>query len=227
MNFKNEGGRGVDRKAFAFSFTKAVGDDGAIEGYASTFGNVDQGEDIVAAGAFSAWVNQNGGKLVPMLYGHRTDKVCGVWTTFKEDSKGLFVTGKITLASPTGAEVHALAKDGAIGGLSIGYRTRSANYDQVTGIRTLLVLDLKEVSLTAFPMNEEATILRVKSDELTPRYVEAALRDAGLSRSEAKAIVAGGFKALPLRDAGGTEVMVDALASLREMRADFKPAART
>lgn len=217
MNFKNGAALGVERKGFALDI-KTISDDGLLEGYGSTFGNVDQGEDIVAPGAFTAWINTNAGKSLPMLFGHRTDRIAGVWTSFSEDSKGLFCRGQIIKAAPTGAEVYALAKAGAVTGLSIGYRTRDASMDHVTGVRTLKVVDLKEISMTAFPMNEEAQITRVKSEDLTARYAEKALRDAGFSRTEAKAIIAAGFKTMPLRDAGGDEAMNGLLADLRNAR---------
>lgn len=219
MKFKSEAAAGIERKGFAFEF-KAVGDDGVIEGYASTFGNVDQGGDIVAPGAFAAWINANSGKSIPMLRSHKTDAIAGVWTSFQEDSKGLFCRGQIVRDSIMGADTYALAKAGAIKGLSIGYRTRDYSIDQVSGIRTLKVLSLHEISMTAFPMNEEAEVTRVKSEDLTARYAEKCLRDAGFSRNEAKAIVASGFKTMPLRDAGGDDVaMTNLLADLRSARA--------
>ena len=50
--------------------------------------------------------------------------------------------------------------------MSIGYGTKDSSIDQVkTGIRQLKELDLWEVSLVTFPMNEAAGITRVKSAE--------------------------------------------------------------
>jgi HK97 family phage prohead protease len=151
----------MKRLGFAVAF-KTVDNDGSISGYASTFGNVDQGGDIVAPGAFKAWIAANGRETLPMLFGHDANRIAGVWRWFHEDAKGLHVRGQVIRAASTGHEVYALAKAGAIKGLSIGYKTRQASRNATTGIRTLLAVDLKEVSVTAFPMNEEARITRVK-----------------------------------------------------------------
>jgi hypothetical protein len=56
-------------------------------------------------------------------------------------------------------------------------------------------VDLFEVSLVTFPMNDLAVVTDVKSIR-TIRDFEKALRDAGFSQREAKAIAADGFKGL-------------------------------
>jgi hypothetical protein len=73
----------VHRSGLSF---KAVGDDGTIEGYRSTFGNIDQGEDIVATDAFAAWLAAREDRPLPMQFAHRFDRVCGAWTSFTPDS---------------------------------------------------------------------------------------------------------------------------------------------
>ena len=56
-------------------------------------------------------------------------------------------------------------------------------------------VDLFEISLVTFPMNEKATVVDVKS-LTTEREFERFLRDAGYSRKEATAIALHGFKGL-------------------------------
>jgi len=194
----------LERLGFSVAF-KSVDDDGSISGYASTFGNVDQGGDIVAPGAFKAWIAANPNKTLPMLFGHDTNRIAGVWRWFHEDARGLHVRGKVIREAATGHEVYELAKAGAITGLSIGYRTRSSSRDAATGIRTLLALDLKEVSVTAFPMNEEATITRVKHGGGSLAGLLATVREVRTS-----------FHASPVHAL---------LATLREARAATKAAA--
>jgi hypothetical protein len=99
----------------------------------------------------------------------------------------------------------------AINGMSIGYRpkkyTNRTKPDEPR--RTLEAVDLVEISLVTFPANGKARVTGVKSGEDMPtaREAERALRDAGFSRTQAKAFVAGGIKSVPLRDAeDGAEV---------------------
>lgn len=56
-----------------------------------------------------------------------------------------------------------------------------------------------------FPSNDEARISDVKNalarGEIPEQKIERVLRDVGLSRTRAKAFMAGGYSALSLRDA--------------------------
>ena len=67
--------------------------------------------------------------------------------------------------------------------------------DQTTGVRTLKRLKLLEVSLVTFPANDKAKISAVKQAPQTEREFEEFLRAAGFGRTQAKAIISGGFKA--------------------------------
>ena len=183
-----------ERKAFSFE-VKQVSDAGEIEGYASVFGVKDLGGDTVMRGAFKG----SESKTVPMLWNHDPSQPIGVWTRMAEDEHGLRVMGKMVMEVSRARETHALMQSGAIKGLSIGYRTKG--YDRDGNGRKLTELDLMEISAVTFPMLPDAQVTAVKSDS-TIRDWEAFLRDAGrLSRQEAKAFCAGGFKALAaLRD---------------------------
>ena len=56
----------------------------------------------------------------------------------------------------------ALLAQGAIDGLSIGFKTRRAQRDAATGGRRLLAVDLWEISLVSFPLLPEARVSAVK-----------------------------------------------------------------
>ena len=144
---------------------KAVTDHGQFEGYASTFGNEDLGGDIVAQGAFTKTISEN--KTVPILWGHSTREVIGVNKEFSEDSKGLFVKGQLILDVQRARETHALMKEGAVKGLSIGYDPVVVDYSRMEkeNIRILKEVKLWEYSVTPFPMNPEATVTQVKTVE--------------------------------------------------------------
>ncbi len=185
--------------------TKAVAEDGQIEGLAAGYGNVDAGGDVIVPGALAR--SLKGRKSVPMLMYHDQTRPAGVWTDFAESRDGLVVKGQISLSSRAGQEAHALVRDGAIGGLSIGYRTIR---EQLVGkTRQLLELTLYEVSLVTIPMNERAVITSVKSfveDGRLPTLPEFEnfLREAGFSKSQATAIAGKGLAPLFRSESGST-----------------------
>jgi len=180
---------------------KAVGDDGVIEGYASAFGVVDSYNEVVEPGAFTASLvdSRRKGKSIKMLWQHDSHQPIGVWDDLAEDSKGLWVKGRILKdASKLAAEAYGLLKGGALDELSIGYRTvQTEPHDDKQGVLKLLKLDLREVSLVTFgALGRAARITDVKSileggNLPTVREFEDFLRDAGgFSKSLATAIAA-------------------------------------
>lgn len=130
-----------------------------IEGYASVFGVVDGGGDVVEAGSFRASLARlsASGRRVRMLWQHDPGQPIGVWDEVVEDGHGLKVRGRILDAVERGREAASLIRSGAIDGLSIGYRTLRATRDG-DGRRHLAELDLWEVSLVTFPMLPAARV---------------------------------------------------------------------
>ncbi len=188
----------IETKDVAFNL-KAAAADGAIEGYASLFGEVDQGGDIVAAGAYGASLSKLAAqdRKVKMLWQHDPAQPIGVWEELREDDRGLWVKGRILTEVEKGREAIALIKAGSIDGLSIGYRTINAQKDN-GGNRVLKEVDLWEVSLVTFPMLPAARVAtkgevpselieKLKAgDRLTEREFEAAVKGLGLSNSQAE-----------------------------------------
>jgi HK97 family phage prohead protease len=193
----------MDRISFAFEL-KAAEESGVFEGYASIFGNKDQGGDIVAPGAFAKSLKARGAKGVKMLADHDPKARVGVWTEMQEDENGLRVKGRLLTEKQIGKDAHIDLKSGALTGLSIGGRTKSDSYDGRKRARVIKEFDLYEISLVTFPMNEQAQVFAVKSlDDLTAddfREIEATLRTKGLSRTDAVKAVSG-FKEWLRRDA--------------------------
>ncbi|MBL4768350.1 MAG: HK97 family phage prohead protease [Rhodobacteraceae bacterium] len=77
-----------------------------------------------------------------------------------------------------------ICRQGAVEGLSIGYRTRDYEIDRDKGVRKLIKLDLREVSVVTFPMLELAGVTLVKSDGSIPterEFEQYLARDAGIS----------------------------------------------
>ena len=185
--------------------------DGSFSGYASVFGAVDQGNDMVASGAFANSLKNRKSNAVRMLFQHDPDEPIGCWKKIIEDEKGLYVEGKITRGVRRSEEVLELMRSGALDGLSIGFKTKRARVNPATKIRTILAADLWEISVVTFPLLEEARIETVKSlhkNKLpsTREFERWLTRDAGLSRREAKTIISNGFNALHCKQDAAMDV---------------------
>jgi phage head maturation protease len=61
-----------------------------------------------------------------------------------------------------GRELISLIRNGAIDGLSIGFRTVKGRIDPKTLVRSLLAVDLWEISIVTFPLLNGARVQAVK-----------------------------------------------------------------
>jgi HK97 family phage prohead protease len=220
---KQDGGT-IATKHFDSPFQlKALEEDGSFSGYGAIFGNVDGVMDVVKKGAFKRTLKEQkaAGTRPKFLWQHDTRQPIGTFTTLKEDDTGLYVEGQLALKTRQGGEAYELLKMGAIDGLSIGYWPVEWKWDEKTGIRTLIDVDLFEVSLVTFPANPAAQVAAVKAAAKckTVREFEDFLRDeGGFSHAAAKAIASGGFKANPTpRDEDGGQS--DLLAAIERASA--------
>lgn len=210
------------KRDFAFQI-KEISESGVFTGYGSVFGVIDSYGEIVAPGAFSASLadHKAKGTMPSMLWQHRSAEPMGVYTEITEDNIGLKVTGQIAMKTQRGAEAYELMKLRAITGLSIGFMPREDTRDKVSGITTLNVVDLWEVSPVTFPANDSARIQNVKSIELISdlRSAEKFLRDLGMSRNESVAFISR-VKSLTQSDSDedGLQLIKDAL-----QHRNFKP----
>jgi len=152
-------------KDFALQ-VKDLSEDGTFEGYGSIFGNIDSYGEKVMPGAFveSLAKHKREGSNVLMLWNHDAHQPIGVWEDLAEDAKGLWGKGRFLLDIQRAREVHTLAKNKAIGGLSIGYREEDT--DQDGAVRLLKKLNLYEISPVTFPANRRARIESVKSERM-------------------------------------------------------------
>ena len=155
----------VTETKFARAALSRVDEDGTFAGYASLFGKADLGRDVVMPGAFRASLARRGAAGVKMLFQHDPNQPIGVWSEIREDGAGLFVRGRLTTGVARAREVLSLMRAGALDGLSIGYRTVRARTDRKTGVRTLVEVDLWEISVVTFPMLPEARIAQVKAGD--------------------------------------------------------------
>lgn len=179
----------IEYKTFEFEIkdTDTEADEGRFEGYASTFGNVDLGFDIVDPGAFKVTLKQNKGRF-PILADHDWTSHIGYNESALEDKTGLYVKGAVNLKVQKGIEKFALAKQaqklGTRMGLSIGYSTiQSKQDDENPRVRHLTELKLWEYSFVTFPMNVNAMVTSAKSlgaiDKA--RFILKELKEQGIS----------------------------------------------
>ncbi len=176
---------------------EGVEDDGTFEGYASLFDRVDMSRDIVERGAFAKAIAKRGAGGIRMLFQHDPAQPIGAWTAIAEDEYGLKVRGRLSPGSVKAREVRALIRDGALDGLSIGFKVARGRTDPRTGIRHIREADLWEISVVTFPMQEGARIsLKGESLPTTREFERWLTRDAQLTRKEARHVVTHGFASL-------------------------------
>lgn len=211
----------MERIEVKFS-TDSIGEKGTFTGYGAVFGNTDSHGDVIAPGAFKrtldVWKQRDALPPMRLMHGAMgnmfsgSDLPIGVWTEMREDSKGLYVEGKISgVESGRGQDIYELMKDGALGGLSIGYRAIKAKKGDgvTTPKRTLEEVLLGELSIVDHPSNPASrlTSLKAAEDVKTIREFENFLRDVGgFSNGQAKAIAASGFKSSDPRDEADAEI---------------------
>ncbi len=162
---------------FAPCDLKSVEADGTFTGYASLFGEVDLGQDLVMPGAFRESLRLRGARGVKLLFQHDPNEPIGVWLELAEDSRGLFARGRLMPEVTRAREVLSLMRAGALDGLSIGFRTVKGRTDPATGVRRLDQIDLWEISVVTFPMLPEARVSAVKRRQA--RFVAGSRHVAG------------------------------------------------
>jgi HK97 family phage prohead protease len=143
---------------------RALAADGTIAGYASLFGRVDLGGDLVVPGAFAASLRGRGARGIRMLFQHDPAEPIGVWEAMREDARGLYVEGRLALGVGRAREILALLRQGAVDGLSIGFKADRTRRDRA-GIRRLERVDLWEISVVTFPMLPGARVTRIANSE--------------------------------------------------------------
>jgi HK97 family phage prohead protease len=164
----------------------------------------------------------------------------GVWTDITEDSRGLASKGRIDpMDTDLGKRIYAGLRNRTVKGLSIGYKAIGFTRGKAAAEprRTITEAKLFEGSIICMPANPLASIDRVTSatrglldrargrlvpEEFDPRnirHLDTLLRDAGLSRSKAKGVLALGFKNLATpRDAGAAGALDALLTEIRSAK---------
>ena len=199
---------------------KVQGESGTFEGYASKWDGVDSYGDTILKGAFLETLKQSQPK---MFFNHEWKMPVGKWISAEEDGVGLFVKGELTPNLGLAADVRAAMMHGTLDGLSIGGFLKKGDYEEKNGGRIIRKWSqLAEISPVVFPADSAARIdmSSVKSmdfESLLPeckseRDIEQLLRDSGLGKWEAMAIVSRVKSILVGRDSQeNDEAKLDAL----------------
>jgi uncharacterized protein len=146
-------------KNLAFEY-KANADQRTFEGYASTWDR-DLGGDMIIPGAFKKTILERFPRnKIKILWQHH--EPLGLPTHMEEDSKGLYVVGRIS-KTKLGDDALELMKDGVVDQMSIGYDVNKDDLSEDGQTRYLKELTLFEFSPVTFPMNPMADITTVKS----------------------------------------------------------------
>lgn len=137
---------------------------GGFTGIAAAYNNIDHGGDVIAPGAFRDSLKEHkaAGTKPALLWQHDPMQPIGVIDALAETPAGLEIKGRLNLDVIKGAETHALVKQGAMRGLSIGYQTTKSTRD-ANGVRKIIAAYLGEVSFVTRGMNDKAVVTNIKA----------------------------------------------------------------
>jgi len=186
-----------DKELEVLEINKTVNDlsmneDGQITAYLTTFGNLDVVNDVIMPGALDKFVEKfNNGEagVLRMLFQHERMEIIGTWDKLEIDAKGVIGTGTLFADVSRGKDVKVLLKRGVLNAVSIGFKASKYEYNEFDG-RDFHEIELTETSVVDTGANNQALIISVKNEDggVNVRNLETVLRDAGLSRREAKQI---------------------------------------
>ena len=193
---------------------KMDGETGRFSGYASVFGGLDSYGDTIVKGAFSDTLRENG---QPKLFLEHSWAKGGALLPIgkcecEEDDYGLLMHAELTPGLSVSGDVLAAMKHGTIDGLSIGGMVKSGDYEERDGHRIIKRwAKLLDVSVVAYPADGAAridlsSVKNIDFEALLPecdteKDIERLLRDAGLSKGQATAVVSRVRSILKGRDA--------------------------
>lgn len=144
---------------------------GYVQGYLSTFGNVDVHGDVIRPGAWAKTIEQNAGRGWPLMVRHKIHgggplEVVGSIRMAKEDSRGLWIEAAYA-DDETSQSIRRKVAGGHIRYFSVGFRPIDyAKENRVVNGRYITEwteLALVEGTITPFPANTEAVITSAKS----------------------------------------------------------------
>jgi HK97 family phage prohead protease len=155
------------------------------------------------------------GRPLPMFVNHQADAMpVGEWTQFEFTNDGMTATGRIYTNTTIGSDLYQIMQESPnmFGGVSVGafaedYQMVNADGEPDQGDEAYFQITkggLREVSVVMYPNNPEANVSKLEyfrpDGSADLKVLEQALRDAGLSKSDAVAAASTFKKVLELRD---------------------------
>ena len=167
---------------------------------------------------FMDWAESfaKGGKPLPMFLNHQSDAMpVGEWTSFEMDETGMTAQGRIYTNTTAGKDIYTVMQESPqmFGGVSVGayaeeYQMVNADGEPDQSDEAYFQITkggLREVSIVMYPNNPEANVNKLEffrpDGSADLKILEQALRDAGLSKSDAVAAASTFKKVLEQRDA--------------------------
>ena len=147
--------------------------DGRFTCWAAVSGNRDLQDDTFVAGAFGISTPTR----FPLLAHHQDHVPIGI-IDVSEEAYGLRGHGRLNLDVQAGREMRALVMQGAVTGVSVGFRTTKAFHRN--GVRHITNAELRECSLVVFPANPLARVTSMKAAPLS--FSSSSSEEADLAR---------------------------------------------
>lgn len=200
---------------------EAKGQIGKIEATVTTWGareGADGRKFNYQPEGFMDWAKEfaKKGNPLPMFMNHNADAMpIGEWTSFEMNDTGMTAEGRIFTNTAAGKDIHTIMKESPsmFGGVSVGayaedYQMVNANGEPDQSEDAYFQITkggLREVSVVMYPNNPEANVSKLEyfrpDGTADLKIMEQALRDAGLSKSDAVAAASTFKKVLEQRDA--------------------------
>ena len=200
---------------------------GQIEARVTTFGpreGADGRKFFYKPEGFMDWAKEFAemGRPLPMYVNHNADAIpVGEWTSIEMDDEGMNASGRLYLNTSAGNDLYQVMKESPnmFGGVSVGayaeeYQwvkedgtpyTMGSDDDEDEGYFQITKGGLRETSVVMYPNNMAAEIKKLEyfrpDGSADLKVLEEALRDAGLSKSDAVAAASTFKKVLEQRDA--------------------------
>lgn len=143
-----------------------------IRAYVAAFDNVDSYGDIIARGAFDAFLASEEASRMRLCYQHDIAEVIGVITEKGVDDYGFWIEADI-LDTTTGKDVQKLILAEALNEFSIGYYAKRWHNERRQGydydLRILDEVSVVEASVVSRAANPKAILLDAKNEDCLTR----------------------------------------------------------
>ena len=208
--------------------TEAKGQSGKIEAIVTTWGareGADGRKFNYQPEGFMDWAESfaSMGKPMPMFVNHAADAIpVGEWSSVEFTEEGMVAQGRIYTNTTAGKDIYTVMKESPnmFGGVSVAayadeYQMVNAMGEPDQGEEAYFQITkggLREVSIVMYPNNPEASVSQLEffraDGSADLKILESALRDVGLSKSDAVAAASTFKKVLEQRDAAAKSIEI-------------------